>query len=250
MKTMIKESVKMFFLSVSIIGLSGCAAMNTAITHRNLDVQTKMSKSVFLKPVPQSQKTIYVDIHNTSNQSLHNVKLLVISAVKSQGYRVVRSSNNAHYLLQANILKIGKSSQSAAENYLSDGFGGALSGGVIGAATGGLVNGSNESIIGGGLIGGVFGAVTNDLITDTTYTMITDIQISERLPKGVYAQSVTTAAMQQGMGSSQVTRLSGSSSWMQYRVRVVSTADKVNLKFKEAQVALEKQLAHAVANVF
>ena len=102
----------------------------------------------------------------------------------------------------------------------------------------------------GGLIGGVLGTVTNDLVSDTTYSMITDVQISERLPKGEKAQSTTIATMQQGSGTQSVTRLSKKSGWMQYRTRIVSTADKVNLKFTQAKPVLERQLAHSIASIF
>ena len=238
------------FIVGSVVGLSGCAALNTAIIHRNLNVQTKMSKSIFLQPVPNSQKTIYVEVHNTSNQKLDNLKPMLKNALSSQGYRVVYSLNSAHYLLQTNVLQIGKSSKSAAENALTGGFGGALSGAAIGVATGAIASGSNEAIIGGGIIGGVVGTVTNDLVTDTTYTMITDIQISERLAKGAHARSMTTSAMEQGTGTQQVTHLSGKAQWMRYRTRVVSTADKVDLKFQTAETLLKKQLVSSIANIF
>lgn len=245
----IKKAVPLVLMGGALAGLTGCAAMNTAITHRNLQTQTKMSQSLFLKPVPKSQKTVLVDIHNASNQRLSLIPKIKL-ALKNNGYRVVNSMKKAHYLLQANVLKIGKLSKSAGESALADGYGGAVSGAAIGAATAAATSGSNESIIGGGLVGGIVGTVANDLVTDTTYSMITDVQISERLAKGVKARSSTLSHMQQGSSTKTVTRLSTKSNWMKYRTRILSTADKVNLKFATAKPALERQLAHAIASIF
>jgi hypothetical protein len=42
--------------------LSGCAAVHTSIAKKDLDVQTKMSDTVFLDPVGPDKKTIFVQI--------------------------------------------------------------------------------------------------------------------------------------------------------------------------------------------
>ena len=38
--------------------LTGCAATQVAMEHRTLDVSTKQSETIFLDPIPASQKTI------------------------------------------------------------------------------------------------------------------------------------------------------------------------------------------------
>lgn len=248
-KSYLKKYAAGAIIGALILGLAGCSAVGTAVKHRNLDVETKMSKSVFLNPVPDSQKTVYIDVRNTSNQQLASIKPMLKDAVEQKGYKVV-SYSKAHYLLQANVLQVGKLSKSAADDALTGGFGGALSGMAVGAATGAVVDGSNSSIIGGGLVGGIVGTVTDNMVSDVTYTMITDVQISERLPKGTRARSTTTSAMEQGTDTQQVTRVSGNTSWMKYRTRIVSTADKVNLKFASAKEALTQQLSNSIANIF
>ena len=245
----LRNHVTVALIGALVLGLSGCSAMDTAVKHRNLDVETNMSKSVFLQPIPSNQKTVYIDVHNTSNQQLASIKSMLKDAVRQKGYRVVNYSK-AHYLLQANVLQIGKMSKSAADDALTGGFGGAISGAALGAATGAVVDGSNASIIGGGIVGGLVGSVANDMVSNTTYTMITDIQISEKLPKGAHARSTTTAAMEQGTATQQVTRISGKTSWLKYRTRIVSTANRVNLSFASARAALMQQLSTSIANVF
>ena len=44
-------------------------------------------------------------------------------------------------------------------------------------------------------------------------------------------------------------KLSSKSHWMVYRTRVVSTAEKVNLKFADARPVLVSQVSHSVANI-
>src|SRR6266404_1855191 len=47
-------------------GLWGCAATQVALSKKDLDVQTKMSESVFLDPVSPDKMSIYLKIRNTS----------------------------------------------------------------------------------------------------------------------------------------------------------------------------------------
>ena len=46
----------------AVVVLTGCAATQTALEHRTLEVSTKQSETVFLQPVSKAQKTIYVSI--------------------------------------------------------------------------------------------------------------------------------------------------------------------------------------------
>jgi hypothetical protein len=46
---------------------SGCSGMEALSEHGNLDVHTHMSDTVFLDPIPASQKTIYIGVRNTSD---------------------------------------------------------------------------------------------------------------------------------------------------------------------------------------
>ena len=89
------------------LALSGCAAGTTAIAKRNLDVQTKMSDTVFLDPVPPDERTVYVDVRNTSDKPDFDIGPQIRSAVAARGYRVVDDPRTAHFVLQANVLQAG-----------------------------------------------------------------------------------------------------------------------------------------------
>ncbi|MCP3707686.1 complement resistance protein TraT [Paraburkholderia sp. CNPSo 3274] len=46
-----------------------CAATRLAIEKRDLDVQTKLSGTIFLDPMAESKKTIFVQVRNTARRS-------------------------------------------------------------------------------------------------------------------------------------------------------------------------------------
>ena len=89
------------------LSLAACAATTTAISKRNLDVQTKMTETIFLDPVPAKQRTVFVQVRNTSDRPDFDIEPAVRSAVEARGYQVVDDPTEAHYLLQANVLQAG-----------------------------------------------------------------------------------------------------------------------------------------------
>ena len=179
--------------------LVGCAATQTAMEHHSLDVSTRQSETIFLDPVADSQKTIFIAVKNTSDQEL-NIAPKLKTALSSHGYKVVNSPSAAHYLLQANILTVGKMSVAASQTALGGGYGSALAGGVVGAAAGSLTN-RGSAMVAGGLIGGVVGLAADSLVKDVNYTMVTDVQISERAGRGIKVREHFNASLQNGSAS-------------------------------------------------
>lgn len=228
--------------------LTGCAAMQTGIEHGHLVTSAKLSETVFLNPVADNQKTVFVSVKNTSDQEM-NVEPALKSSFKTHGYKVVSNPNGAHYLLQASILKVGKMSVAASQSALGGGFGSALAGGAAGAALGSLTR-SNSALIGGALVGGLVGIAADSLVKDVNYTMITDIQISEKVGKGVRVQEEHLASLKQGSSSNLKQTSTTNSQYQRYRTRIVSNADKVNLAFKDAEPALKEGLVKALVGIF
>lgn len=240
--------VRIAVLSAVAVGLSGCAAAQLALTHKNLDVQTKMSNTIFVPPVSPSKQTVYVQFKNTSDQNLDVPALTqeLDTRMESQGYRVVPYSK-AHYLLQINVLSIGKMSPSAAQSALGGGYGGALGSAMAGAAAGGLIGQSYVGAGVGGLVAGVGGLVADSLVKNVTYAMVTDVQVGVRSRHAV--QQNTSADLQQGTSTTTTQNTSKIGHWVDYRTRIVSTANKVNLSFKTALPALQGQLVHSLGGI-
>ncbi|CDZ79397.1 Lipoprotein YlpA precursor [Legionella massiliensis] len=227
--------------------LTSCAATQTALEHSALQVSTKQSETIFLEPVSKAQKTVYVSIKNTSDEDI-NIAPQLKAALSSQGYKIVNNPKSAHYLLQANVLKVGKMSVAASQSALGGGYGSALAGTIAGAAAGSLTQ-SSTGMIAGGLAGGVLGLAADSLVKAVNYTMITDVQISERVGKGAVHEQFN-ANLQNGSASGTSQIASKRSDYQRYRTRVVSNADKVNLKFADARPALEQGLVKVISGVF
>ncbi|PCI42248.1 MAG: conjugal transfer protein TraT [Proteobacteria bacterium] len=247
---MFQRGVKLLAVVCLLALFSGCAATQTAISKRNLDVQSKMSATVFLDPVAESKRTVFVQVRNTSDKDI-NVSKAIRQAIASHGYKIVSNPKHAHYMLQASILQVAQMSPSAAQNALAGGYGGALDGAVVGASLAAMSNNTSSSAYGGfGLLGAVIGTVANAAVKDVTFTMITDLQISERAAKGVVVHQQTGSDMSQGTSTHVSQQSSSKSSWKRYRTRIVSTANQVNLKFDDAKERLASGLARTVSGVF
>jgi len=240
---------------ISILGLglllSGCAATQTMISKRNLDVQTKMSKTVFLNPIEEPKKTVYVEVKNTSDKSNFVISSQLKSGLEGKGYQVVSNLKNANYLLQANILQVGKMDPSSAERVFLGGYGSSLGSIALGGTIGALASsGNRSSTFVGGLLGGVVDTVANAAVKDVVYTAITDLQISERVDRGTKVQQIEESNLEQGTGTVTRQTMSSQVGWMKYQTRILSSAEKVNLDFNEALPMLESGLANSIAGIF
>ena len=244
----IGNALKVSMLSASIALITACAATQTAIEHRNLETRTNLSKTVFLDPVSDKQKSVFIVVKNTSDQEI-DISRRLSNAFKSNGYVVSKNPRDAHYLLQANILKVGKMSAAASQRALGGGYGSALAGGVSGVALGAFSQNST-AMLAGGVTGGLAGLAADALVKDVNYTMVTDVQISERVGKGVKVSEEHRASLSQGTGSQLKQVSTRNSGYERYQTRVVSNADKVNLSFQDARPALEAGLVKALAGVF
>lgn len=232
----------------AVVVLTGCAATQTALEHGSLQVSTKQSETIFLDPVLSAQKTVYVSVKNTSDEDI-DISPQLKTALSSHGYKVINNPNSAHYLLQANVLKVGKMSVSASQSALGGGYGSAIAGAVAGTAAGSFTQ-SSTGMIAGGLAGGVIGLAADSLVKDVNYTMITDVQISERVGKGVKVNEQFQSNLKNGSSTVTSQTSSRDSQYQRYRTRVVSNADKVNLKFSDARVSLEQGLVKVISGIF
>ncbi|MGP9437892.1 complement resistance protein TraT [Ewingella sp. AOP8-B2-18] len=230
---------------VSCLVLSGCSAMGTAIKKRNLDVKTQMSQTVWLEP--SSEKTVYIQVRNTSDKDMGDLQTLLAQDLRAKGYNVTSSPDSAYYWIQANVLKAEKMDLRQAQGLLSTGYEGAAAGAALGAGITAYNSTSGGAILGVGLAAGLAGMAADAMVEDTNYTMVTDLQISERSKATVTTDNV--AALRQGNSGVKVQTSSEEGNRMKYQTRVVSNANKVNLKFEEAKPVLEAQLAKSVAGI-
>lgn len=237
-----------------VLLLGGCAATQVALEHKDLAVETKMSATVFLDVEARVEKTIFLDIKNTSGRDL-DLETAVRARLEQRGYQVTPLAKDAFYILQVNVLQVGTANPSALHESLYAGWGGALAGGVAGAVVGGNKSGFLDSWSGsergagvGALIGGAGELIAGSLVKNVTYSIITDVQIMERSQEAV-AQRVESS-LEQGTGSKVVQMSESVKTRKKYQTRILSTANKVNLKFGEALPHLTEQLVRSLAGLF
>ncbi|MDX9795948.1 MAG: complement resistance protein TraT [Arcobacteraceae bacterium] len=232
--------------SLIIMGVfSGCGALHTAIKKKDLDVQTKMSDSIFLEPVAPDKQIVYVRVRNTTDKEI-NIEEEVKQIFENNRFRVTTNPEEAEFMVQANMLQIGKSDLTSATRALESGFGGVVAGIGVAAASGA----SGKGYAAGGLIGGLVASVADALVDDTFYTMITDVEIRQRPSFGESIEQNQIANAQQGNSSTINQNIQNTNSqWKIYRTRIVSTANKVNLKFEEAEPELIKGLTRSLTGV-
>ena len=231
----------------TVTALSGCSAMSTAIKHRNLETNTKMSATVWLDPVPVAQHTVYLQLRNSTDKQLDITKALT-DKLATKGYTVVSDPAQAHYWVQTNIVKLQKMDATDALALLNQGYGGAVVGGGLAALAMASHTSSNSSIIGAGLVGSAVGFVADNMVEDVNYGMVTDVQVVEQTDQKI--QTKQTAHLANGIGGSTNTNVETTENKKRYQTRILSTADKVNLKLEEAEPALVDGLATSVAGIF
>lgn len=233
-----------------LISLTGCGAMQTAITKRNLDVQTKMSETVFLEPVAPEERIIYFDMRNTSDRQV-NVAQDIKNIFKKKGFVITNNPKKATYMLQGNVLKVAKTNAREAEDLKKSAFGSAIVGGVAAGATANAMGTTGGKTAGYALAGAALGFVADAMVEDTVFVMVTDLQIRERPLDGEIVTQTQEANLKQGSSTNtQQYTHGGNIQWKTYRTRIISTAEKMNLDFEEAQPVLEKALAKSISGIF
>lgn len=237
-----------------LVILTGCAAVHTSVAKRSLDVQTRMSDAVFLDPVGPDKRTVFVQVRNTSDKPNFDLEGPIRNAVSARGYRVLDDPEAAHFKLQAQILSVSRASVTAAEAALQGGYGAPLTGIVAGATAGVATGGSTRDMavagVAGALVGGLVETVVNAAVQDVFYVAITDVQLSQKARAGVTGQRDLQVDAGQGIGGSETTTFSEVTDEKRYRTRVMSTANKVNLKYEEAAPELSAGLTRVLAGLF
>lgn len=232
-------------LALSLFTLTGCGAMSTAVKKRNLDVKTQMSETIWLEPT--SDKTVFVQVRNTSDKDMSGLQSQIASELTAKGYHVTSSPDAAYFWVQANILKADKMDLRQTQGFLSSGYEGAATAAALGAGITAYNSSSAGATLGVGLASGLVGLAADAMVEDVNYTMVTDLQISERSKAKVTTDNI--AALRQGTSGMKVQTSTEQGDRAKYQTRVVSSANKVNLKFDEAKPVLEAQLAKSIAGI-
>lgn len=242
-------------LAVIAALLSGCAAASISIAKRDLAVQTKTSTAIFVDPVSPAERTLYVEVRSGvsefDRQAFSNY-LKGQFANNQNGYRLVDDPDRAHYIMQAYVLTLEKASEGAAAAALKQGYVGSgdrASGAMAGALLGSKGSAYRGAAVGSMLAGGT-SLVANALVQDVTFILICDVSVRERVAKGVLVRKDTSIDSRVSDAGSSQQRVSEASDRKEYRTRIVTTANKANLKLEEAQALMYEKTAYAMSGFF
>jgi hypothetical protein len=246
-RSTIKKLSALTAVAVVVSQISSCAAISTAIHHGSLTTESKMSKTIFLDPVPANEKTIYVQVKDTSGKDV-KLKDALVAQLQGQGWDVVHDVSKAHDMVQVNVLQVGKAdSVQSVWQSMNSGFGNALMGGLAGVAAGLAANSAGVGLgVGAGV--GAIGWMADEMYQDVVYSMITDIQVSVKV-NGEVTQT-TQADLDQGSQTKTMQTYNQKTNWMRYRTRIASVADKANLDFDEAKPVLIDGITKQIAGIF
>lgn len=245
----VKSLINVVMVGVVITVLGGCSAVHTSIAKRDLDVQTKISTSIFVDPVPQEKRKIYLEVRSGVMEFDRNSfrKSLSQQLVNSgNGYTLTEDPKEAQYTMSIFVRNLEKTTPEGAAGALNAGFQGMGAGAAVSYATGG----SYKNAVGTGLLVGALSTAANAFVQDVMYLLVADIQIKERASKGVIVRKDSKINTKISDDGASTQTYSEASTQKEYRTRVVTTANKANLELVEAQPLMFDKTAYAMASFF
>jgi len=249
------------------VWLTGCTALHTSVNKADLDVQTRMSASVIMTPVEPEQRTVFVQVRNSSSEPSFDMQPDIIAAIRARGYQVVDDPNAARFWLQANVLSVAKEHPGAllaefdhippmaeVEPVTSQPvvYNDRHHHGGVYVSYGGHVSRSDiEKVLAAALIIGVTEWTANAFVKDVYYTVLTDIQVSERIEEGEsLVHEAAEHTLHQGSSGDTVSFWSRDIPQRRYQTRILSVANQVNLDWEDAAPVVRERLARVLAGIF
>ena len=129
---------------------------------------------------------------------------------------------------------------------------GGAAGGAAGYGLGAAGIGVNNTVgaIAGALAGAAISGLADAYVQDTTYTIVTDIQVSERAPMGIVVSQSEQANLSQGTSGTISQSSSQTTDAKRYRTRIVSTANQANLAWEDAEGNLVAGMSRSIGGIF
>jgi hypothetical protein len=169
-------------------------------------------------------------------------------AQSDTGYKIIEDADKAQFQMNIYVLNLEKTSPSAADAALHSGYIGG--GAMAGAATGVALGGGYREAAAGGVLGGITSTIANAFVKDVTYMLVADVQIKEKVKKGVIVRKDTQISAKVSDAGTSTQRVSEATNQKEYRTRIVTTANKANLELAEAQDLMFKKTAYAMLGFF
>jgi hypothetical protein len=243
-----KKIAYLIALVLAVSQFIGCAATIRAIENRKLDVQAKMSQTIFLEPeILAENNMVFVRVTNTSDMQEIQFMEILKKKLEAKNLSVTSNPREAGYMVQANILYLGQAKQGITiDTALAGGFGGTIHGATLardatlGAQMGAGLAGAAAGALGGALVGSMFHV--------DTWLGVTDVQVKELSAREV--KGTIHSDTSQGTSTSVTAEQVITSNRQEYRTRIVVSAKQTNIDVKEACDIISERLASQIAGMF
>lgn len=257
-------------------GLTGCSAMHTSINKGQLDVQMRMSQTIYLDPVDPELRTVFLDVRQTAPEYQQPLVADVAALLSNRGYQLVAAPSAAQFWLQVNIRTVlnqppqqvlreqyDMTEQQIAE-FLHPGMAPpeptvirsrSHTPAVIYSDVYFEDNLRTKDVVRAvAVIAVLAGAeyLGNQMVKDQYYTLIADIQVAERLDPAAQSQVLEQGQhlLWQGDSGQLEQMWETVSDRRKYQVKLLGFANKANLTWDEAEPALHQGLMRSLAGIF
>ena len=206
---------------IMVVGLM----LSSFIGCATFDMQTKvkMTKSVFLHPSQDKNKTIYISVKQITEDKLDLMPLLRENLTQ-KGYEIVENAESAEYVLFVNVLFANNLKEA---NAVTTGVASGVTSGIIAAGSGSSTK--NSLLVGATMA--LAGGIVAGAMEDETYRAVVDVVIDERSQ-----ESEQDTIMGHG--------------YKEHTTRVLAEAIQTDLKLKKALLVLREKVAKQITNIF
>ena len=239
--------------------LLGCSAAQTMMKKKELSVESRTSYSVVLEPVAPSKRIVYAKVRDLSGNSMRKAMQKELESIFiSEGFTVTKDPEKANMMITASIIAASKGTAEDAAGYLNSGYTGGIEGAATLGALAAIGGSSGKQTMGLAAIGGIGGFLTDTLVEDVYYTFVMDVELRERPLDGDVIQNQTNNTTLKGVSGRNANMSSKDSSsvvrgenynWVKYETRIVTTANKMNLKIEEAIPEVQHKTAETLTEM-
>jgi hypothetical protein len=200
--------------------LIACATAVDAPTQFSDGTQITMKRTdvISFMPVPKKQRTVYLEVNDNTDIAFTITQPLA-EQIERHHYQLVNTIEQAHFLVQVNIQRIGNITTSHLATLKTSHFGNSL----------------NELTL------------TNETDTEshTNYTMIADIKVFERMsPTPLDHQKIAnTDNMSHWINGNSI-------DWERFYTRVIISAQNTTLPFDAVQNDMQQATAISIGGIF
>lgn len=221
--------------------VAGCVSTQTPTNRDSLYVSSVVSGNVKLEPVAPEKRIAYVGVRDISGENF-DVKKEVIAGLQAKGMQITEDPSKANFMLMATVLKVGKTTKDYAQSALFERLDKAeesfeKEGKEYQAQAVEFVEDTFDTLA---ILGNV-------VMPNIYYSVVVDVELRERL------QQKNTTVMPEWLSSSKVVKnipkQDENSNWMTHNTRVVTTANKADLRLKEALPEMRKDLSNMLMNI-